>query len=397
MGKYLKFMTTSQFSQFLETLSEATTSKKLAKLILSNKRSKSSDLKSVIVTIVEIKRGDKLNFVYRHNTKDITKNYSFDEGLELIKQLLTDTFLNANAFTIDQEISLQSNKKGHITLKSKAIKTTIKTTFSHDNQKEKHIHTANNIYLRELGVTNANWELRREMNDKFRQINRYIDLLKPYLTGINLTDESVMVDMGSGKGYLTFALCDYITNSMKVNLHVTGVEYRQDLVDTCNNIAQKAELDRLTFIQGTIANTTLNKIDILIALHACDTATDDAIYRGISANAELIVCAPCCHKQIRKQFDVNNELSSVTKFGILKERQAELITDSMRALLMEAFGYKTNVFEFISGEHTPKNIMIVGKKVQDINPEKENILANIAKIKALYGIKKHYLEELLGL
>lgn len=388
-------MNKPQFAQFLEKLSSIINNKKLVKLILSNKRSKSSDLKSVIISIVEIKKGDKLNFVYRHNTKDITKNYEFTEGIALIAELLSTEFFNANVFAETEEISLLSNAKGHVTVKSKALKAAIATNFTHDHQKEKHILTSNNIYLRELGVCNANFELRREMNDKYRQINRYVELLEPYLKEISLNKDSVMVDMGSGKGYLTFALCDYITNRMNVALNVTGVEYRPDLVEICNTIAQKAEFDKLKFIQGTIADTQIDRLDILIALHACDTATDDAIFRGIKSNASLIVVAPCCHKQIRKAMNVSNELSSITQFGILKERQAEILTDSIRALLMEAHGYKTNVFEFISGEHTPKNIMIVGRKVQAVNPDKAAVLANIAAIKALYGIEGHYLEGLL--
>ena len=139
----------------------------------------------------------------------------------------------------------------------------------------------------------------------------------------------------------------------------------------------------------------LEKIDILIALHACDTATDDAIFRGITANATLIVCAPCCHKQIRKEFRVTNELKSVMKQGILMERQAEIITDGLRALIMESQGYKTKIFEFISTEHTPKNLLIVGRKVPGKPAEKQKILDNIIKIKALYGIRQHYLEGLL--
>lgn len=389
-------MDTSQFPEFITTLSNTINSKKLVKLVLSSKRLKASDLKSVIITIVEIKKGDKLNFVYRHNTKDITKNYDFAEGIIIIEQLLTDVFFNANIFAENLETSLQSNKKGSITVKNRSVTLPVVTDFSHDNKKEKFIQTANNIYLRELGVTNSNWELRREMNDKYRQINRYVELLEPHLAAIKISNSSTMVDMGSGKGYLTFALCDYISNKMNVNLQVTGVEYRQDLVDTCNTIAEKAEFDNLKFIQGTIASTVLNQIDVLIALHACDTATDDAIFRGIKAGASLIVCAPCCHKQIRRELNVTNELSEITKFGILKERQAELLTDTLRALLMEAFGYKTNVFEFISGEHTPKNIMIVGRKIENENPNKEKVLKNIKAIKELYGIKKHYLEGLLG-
>jgi hypothetical protein len=178
---------------------------------------------------------------------------------------------------------------------------------------------------------------------------------------------------------------------------MTGVEFREELVTVCNDIARKANFDNLAFIKGTIEKTELEHIDILIALHACDTATDEAIYRGIKSEAALIVCAPCCHKQIRKAMNVTNELQNITKFGILKERQAEIITDTLRAMLLEAYGYKTNVFEFISVEHTPKNLMIIGRKVSDSNPKKQEIMNNIAAIKQIFGIEKHYLETLLGI
>ena len=270
-----------------------------------------------------------------------------------------------------------------------------KTDFFHDKIKEKFIDTENNIYLRELGIVNANGEVRREMSDKYRQINKYIELLKPYLNEKLLSGACHIADMGAGKGYLTFALYDYIQNTLQKNVKITGIEYRKELVDTCNSIAEKSHFHHLKFVQGAIETVELEHIDVLIALHACDTATDDAIYRGIKANASLIVCVPCCHKQIRQELHVTTPLNNITKYGILKERQAEIITDSIRALLMELFGYKTNVFEFVSTEHTPKNVMIIGEKTTKENPNKQQILQDIAAIKEIYGIKSHYLETIL--
>ena len=235
------------------------------------------------------------------------------------------------------------------------------------------------------------------MTDKFKQINRYIELLSPYLKEIEFKDNFHITDMGSGKGYLTFALYDYLTNNQSKVVRMTGVEFRDDLVKTCNTIAEKANFKNLKFIKGTIEKAKIEQLDVLIALHACDTATDEAIFRGIKSNASLIVCAPCCHKQIRKEFNVTNELSYVVNHGILKERQAEIITDALRALIMESFGYKTKIFEFISTEHTPKNLMIVGQKTGNTLKDKELIYENIAAIKNTYGINKHYLEKLLNI
>ena len=382
---------------FIDKLSSIVENKEFTRLTLTAKKDKESDLKKIIISPVQLKKGFQLNFVYRHNTKDITKNYEITDGIRLIAASLETDFNNAELVSEQTTINLYTLPNGKIQLKTLAVATLAQSTFNHDKQKDKLIDLKDNIYLRELGITNASFELRREMSDKFRQINQYIELLSPNLKELALPENFHVADMGSGKGYLTFALYDYLANNLKMNPKMTGVEFREDLVHICNSIAEKASFNKLKFVKGTIADTTLEKIDILIALHACDTATDDAIFRGIQSNASLIVCAPCCHKQIRKAMNVTNELSNVTKFGILKERQAEIITDTIRAMIMDAYGYKTNIFEFISLEHTPKNVMIVGKKTGKENPDKQQILVNIAAIKKIYGIEKHYLETLLGI
>ncbi len=380
---------------FVAQLLDLVNNKELVKFTLTSPKDKTSDLKKVIVSAVELKKAYVLNFVYRHTTKDITKNYEINEGIQLINLAIEQDFNNAEIISINEILNLYTLPNGKIQIKTSKTKLNLPLTFSHDKPKDKLIALDNNIYLRELGVTNANFELRMDMSDKYRQINKYIELLAPNLKDLNLTADFHIADMGSGKAYLTFALYDYMTNELKLSPKMTGIEFREDLVNISNNIAKKANFTALNFVKGTIADAQLEKIDVLIALHACDTATDEAIFRGIKSDASLIVCAPCCHKQIRKAMNVSNELSNITKFGILKERQAEIITDSIRAMIMEYFGYKTKVFEFISMEHTPKNLMIVGKKSSKSIADKEKILANILAIKKLYGIDKHYLETLM--
>jgi hypothetical protein len=390
-------MTAPQTTQFFDRFQFIVLQKELIKLTLTNKREKSSDLKKIIITAVELKKGYCLNFVYRHNTKDITKNYELEQGFEIIKESLSNDFFNADIYANSENISYLVLPNGKTQIKTTAPSLQKVNSFTHDKVKDRLIDSKENIYLRELGVTNDKWEVRHEMSDKYKQINKYIELLAPEIKEISLNNNFQVVDMGSGKGYLTFALYDYLSQQSKNDIGMTGIEYREDLVNICNSIAQKSDFKNLKFIQGTIAQTKIDEIDLLIALHACDTATDDAIFRGIQANATMIVCAPCCHKQIRKSFNVNNELSAVMKFGILKERQAEIITDTLRAMIMEAYGYKTKVVEFISSEHTPKNVMIAGRKIQEINPNKQAILDNIAAIKKTFGIENHYLETLLGI
>ena len=172
---------------------------------------------------------------------------------------------------------------------------------------------------------------------------------------------------------------------------------RKELVDTCNQIAQKANFTQLNFITGSIDTAELSKVDMLIALHACDTATDQAIYRGIKADAKVIICAPCCHKQVRKSMKPKNDISAITRFGILEERQAEILTDTIRALILEVFGYKTKVFEFISTEHTPKNVLIVGVKTEQTEAAKSKAFGKIKNLKSLFNLEYHELEKLMGI
>ncbi|MCX6259124.1 MAG: SAM-dependent methyltransferase [Bacteroidia bacterium] len=388
-------MENNPIASFFDKLAEIIDNKELIKLVVSNQKNKSSGLHSIIVTIAQLKRGYRLNFVYRHATRDITKNFEFAEGMKLLKSALATDFNDANLFSNHENVMLVTTPSGKVKISIHEPTLQPVTEFHHDRIKSRLINTIGNIYLRELGITNANWEVRREMSDKYKQINRYIELMEPEIRELTLPTDYHVVDMGSGQGYLTFALYDFLSNSLGKTAIMTGVEFREDLVKSCNLIAEKSKFDQLNFISGAIENVVLNNIDILIALHACDTATDDAIYRGIRSNASLIVCAPCCHKQIRKELNVTNQLNNIVKYGILKERLAELITDTIRAMILEAYGYKTKVFEFISTEHTPKNVMIVGRKTGTGNPSKEKIFSEIKAIREIFGIEKHYLEEML--
>ena len=203
-----------------------------------------------------------------------------------------------------------------------------------------------------------------------------------------------MVDMGSGKGYLTFAAYDYFKNTRGVDISVTGVEAKDDLVGLCNDVARAAEFDGLSFVSGTIDSYHIGNVDILIALHACNTATDDAIYKGIAANASLIVAAPCCHQEIRPQLQSPPMFKDILKHGVMLERVAETVTDGLRSLLLERSGYATKLFEFVSIEHTPKNNMLVGTRLSK-PPSPDEFEKQISDIKEFYGIKTQRLETLL--
>ena len=386
----------SDLNNFLQLLLSSVNKQTFIKITLGNKKEKSADLRNVFVKPVLIKNVIKLSFVYRYPTKDITKNFDPKEGSILISKMLQDEFYNADLFTTENDFHLSIQKNNTVkTITRTATLTTKLNLSNHDKEKFRIIKTVDNIYLKELGVTTAQGIVKKDMQDKFKQINRYVEIIEGVIKDLQFKDNMQVVDMGSGKGYLTFALYDYLVNKLFLSATVTGIELREELVKKCNRIASDAHYTNLAFKDGTIESVILSDIDILIALHACDTATDDAIYRGIKANSKVIICAPCCHKQIRKQMNPVNELKSITKHGILLERQAEITTDAIRALLLEAHGYKTKVFEFIATEHTPKNVLIVAIKLGKKIETQKISLDKVVALKNLFGIQAHHLETLL--
>jgi SAM-dependent methyltransferase len=393
--------------QFQQQIAESISSNTFLKVSLGNYQGNEKELKNVYARRVKIKRTDMLSFTYRHKTRDIIKNFPIPEGISLIGHFISNDFKVCTLFTTLKEVILEHGKKQLISVRENLVKTAVQPTLTHNKEKKRIIQPTGKTYLQELKISDAEGNVFKNAQDKYRQINQYVEILSSLIKELPAGKINNVVDMGSGKGYLTFALYDYLHNVLKLDTKVTGVEFREDLVSLCNGIAGNSGFERLDFVPGTIENYAVDSIDLLIALHACDTATDDAIYKGIKANAGLIVVAPCCHKQIRREMEKNkakNELSFLTKYGIFMERQAEMVTDGIRALVLEYFGYKTKVFEFISDAHTPKNVLVVGIKTSGSEgaakaqeARKAEIRQKIAESKAYFGIGYHHLERLLGL
>jgi SAM-dependent methyltransferase len=336
-----------------------------------------------------------LSFVFRYQTKDVTKSFEFSEAKDLIAELMGNQFLQADLFLKNASYHLIFDKKGKSKLVKKELEAERAVAETHNKIKNRIVEDA--PFLRLLGVFSNEGKLKTDKQDKFIQINKYLEFFSQSIASSELKDDFSVIDMGSGKGYLTFAMYDYLTRILGKKAAVKGIEYRQDMVDLCNNLAQKADFEGLSFVQGTIENAETKGNNVLIALHACDTATDEAIFKGINANAKIIMVAPCCHKQIRKQINPQDELRLLAKFGILEERLSESLTDLIRALILEAYGYQTKVFEFINSEHTPKNLMIsaVFKGIDE--KRKIEKLNDVKALKSRFGIGFHYLEKLLDL
>jgi len=381
--------------RFIAELTRSLAEKTFVKMTLGNYKGSDEHLQKINVRLIETKKGVRLFFLYKHDTRDTAKNYSFDEGRNLIERSLDGQFFSGHLFTTTNDLQLDIGKGGRSRLN--VAKPTFKAppVLEHDRQKRIQIDP-HAFYLSALGITTETGEVRDKQQDKWRQINKFVETLASLVEKSALKGRTTLkiVDMGSGKGYLTFAAYDFFRNHIGIDVHLTGVDTKSELVGLCNDIARASEFDGLQFVHGTIGSFDVGNADILIALHACNTATDDAIYKGIIAGAELIVAAPCCHQQVRPQISPPEMFRDILKHGTLLERTAEMLTDGLRSLLMERCGYATKIFEFVSVEHTPKNVMLVGTRLAEA-PDTAEIDRQIDKIKHEFGISELRLEELL--
>lgn len=386
-------------SEILLELDKSLKNNSFIKISLGNYKGTELDLKNIYAKIIIIKKEPKLSFTYRYKTRDIVKNYSINESMSILEAIiLLEGFRHMTLFTIHADWVIDYHKKWNLSKKNPSISEL--PSMDHDRQKNRKLESTGKKYLEELKITDSQGNVFKTTQDKFKQINHYVEILSSLFKELPEREVTNVVDMGAGKGYLTFALYDYLTNVLNKNSNVIGVEFRKDLVDLCNQIAVNSKFQHLSFVEGTIDQYESKEMNVIIALHACDTATDDAIAKGINNNADLIVVAPCCHKQIRREIEKHkkiNELDFLTKHGIFLERQAEMVTDGIRALILEYYGYSTKVFEFISDAHTPKNVLIVGLKKQNSTKDKEQILDKINASKAFFGIEVHYLEKIMDL
>ncbi|CAM3805834.1 class I SAM-dependent methyltransferase [Rheinheimera salexigens] len=399
--------------QFFSQLQHAVATETLQKLVLSKYQGQLA-LKQVQIRPLLLKQQWQLSFTYKYQTNDITKNYKPDAALAEIVKLLGNDFFAAHLFTTAAESQITISKKGKCLYQHKLLSQSSSQPkyLLEDREKlnaaDKVVNTAHNRekhrylslqqpFLQALGVTDSQQKLIPAMSKKWKQINKFIEIFSTAVQDAGLAERKQLhiADFGSGKAYLTFAMHDYVTNNLMADVQVTGVELRQGLVDLCNDTAKQLQLAGIQFEQGDVKHFKAKGINVMIALHACDTATDYALHMGIATGAEMIMCSPCCHKQIRPQIQLPPVLAPMLQHGIHLGQEAEMVTDSLRALLLEAHGYQTKVFEFISLEHTSKNKMILAiKRKQAKDPSQ--VLVQIAAIKQFYGIEQHCLEQLLA-
>jgi len=386
--------------RFLAACQSALHEQRSDMLVLAGYRGPETDLNRLSVRAIELRGQPHLSLVFNHERRDVTKNLPLAEGLQALRGWLgPQAFANAHLHTQDEELQLACSRKGRWSLRvgRRASSQTfdVAAPVEHNREKQR-LLALDRPFLAALGVTDAAQRLVPAMARKWKQINRFLEVIGAALAASRLATQPhiEVLDFGSGKGYLTFALHDHLRQTLGCDANVTGVELREDMVELCNGIVGQLGLQGLHFEQGDVSSYAPRAVDVMIALHACDTATDHAIHMGIRANAALICCAPCCHKQLRPQLLSPHPLRPILQHGVHLGQQAEMLTDGLRALLLDACGYDTQVFEFVSLEHTAKNKMILAvKRAQPAN--KDKLLQQVREVKAFYGIKEQCLETLL--
>ena len=414
-------------ARFADLLRQAEANQRLQQLVLVAYQGGVPDidelganLQRVMVRPVVLRDQPHLSFLLRFPTKDITKNLSVPDALALLAAWFAHgAFRNAHLHTPTEEVQLAFSKKGKASVRvgkpsnaettrsvesatpgtPAAVAAPTPLTSGHNRDKHRFLDPSR-PFLHELGVTDARGQVLPTMSRKWKQINKFIEVFAAALArsplGQSPRDQEPIhvVDFGSGKGYLTFAIHDWLRHTMQRDAHVTGVELRDELVQLCQRVIGKLKLEGMDYEQGDVRDYHPAALNVMIALHACDVATDYAIHLGIRAGADIIMCSPCCHKQIRPQLLSPSPLRPILQHGIHLGQEAEMLTDGLRALLLEAAGYDTQVFEFISLEHTNKNKMILAVKRAKATSSEE-VVRQIQDIKAFYGIQEQCLEQLL--
>jgi SAM-dependent methyltransferase len=376
---------------FQEAASKILDTATFVRAVLSGRRRNMSvEFERIDIRPVEIKGVLNLQLMQSDGRTTTAKNL-LPSAIE-VDQLLNSGYANIMVESTFEAYSIRVTKSGDAQVHTE--KRALEQNLSHDKKKDR-LLDASDPFLREVGIADAKGVIKPSRQDKYKQVEEFLRLLSPALNAAidagqihkPTADNPLRItDLGCGHAYLTFAAHQFLMNS-GIPVVVTGIDIRPDSRDRNNAIAEKLGITKtISFKAEEISKTTSNSADIAIALHACDTATDDAIAWAVNGGAKLLLIAPCCHHDIQKQIDAAPEpWGALTKFGLMKERLGDLLTDSFRAQLLRLVGYRVEVIEFIGGEHTPRNLMIRAVKT-DAKPEQLDI-DRYLEITAQWGVK----------
>ncbi len=307
---------------------------------------------------VELKKVLHYQFAYYYSNKVVHKNATEEEAITLLEELFEQTFRQGIICTSEADYQILISKKFKVSILTKSPSKS-EVDLSHNRKKQYVLEEGQPIpFLVELGIMNEDGKVLARKYDKFKQINRFLEMVEDVLPSLPEDRPLTILDFGCGKSYLTFALYHYLAIQERRTLNVVGLDLKADVIEHCNLLAVKLEYNNLKFLVGDIADyNELEKVDMVVTLHACDTATDAALEKAVRWDASVILSVPCCQHEVFTQVK-NPLLDPLLSHGILKERFSALATDGVRAKLLDLMGYRTQLLEFIDMEHTPKNILI---------------------------------------
>ena len=358
----------------LKNILDEQLSEELSQIVISNPR-RAALAQKIKIRPVLLK--DVLNFqVTEYKGKQVFhENMEKQAAVQYITDQMENFFGQLVLESTTKTVNMLVSKKGTVTIKQKTQKKEVKPKeLSHNRKKRYILEEGQEIpFLVDLGVQTQEGKIVNSRYDKFRQINRFLEFIQDIVENLPKGREITIVDFGCGKSYLTFAMYHYLKVMKGFDIRVIGLDLKEDVIAYCNELKDKYGYEKMSFTTGDIASYTgVDAVDMVVTLHACDTATDYALEKAVKWGASVILSVPCCQHEVNYQIK-NEELSAVLKYGLLKERIAALVTDGLRAEMLEQCGYDTQVLEFIDMEHTPKNILIRGvkrNKEREVNFEK---------------------------
>lgn len=348
-------------------------SDKLIDMVISGQKNKSED-KAVKVRIRPVILKNEIEYQVSEfvGRKVLHSNHGAADVKKKIIDYMTEDFKQAQINMIDAAATILSSKSKTLTCKyKKAGQLKVQRDLSHNRTKKYIIQEGKPVaFMIDLGVMGQDGKIIRTRYDKFRQINRFLEYIEDILPKLDKERELTIIDFGCGKSYLTFAMYYYLKELKGYNIRIIGLDLKADVIEHCNELRTRYGYDKLDFYVGDIATyKDVDKVDMVVTLHACDTATDYALAKAVKWGAEVILSVPCCQHEANRTIK-SDILSPVMDYGILKERMAAIVTDAARAKLLTANGYDTQILEFIDMEHTPKNLLI-----RAVKSSKEDISA----------------------
>lgn len=363
------------------------TASKVIKIVLSNKKNKDYDFNKIVFSLKENKNGEFYQIEKYTDKQVFHENIDFEDLEEMVNEYIEDNYKQLGAWTDEYTFDVKISKKGKVLLNKR--KSDNKALVKKSHNKEKNYILKEGMIIEpliDLGVFTKEGKVVKAKYDKYKQINRFIELIDDEVKNKDLKELTIL-DFGCGKSYLTFVVYYYFAKIKNIDVKIIGLDLKADVIKKCNDIAKRYKYENLHFELGDINGFKYNnKVDMVITLHACDTATDFALYNAIKWNTNMIFSVPCCQHEFNKQIE-SDELSILTKYGIVQERVAALMTDAVRANLLEAIGYKTQLLEFIDIAHSPKNILIRASKGKVSKEKREKALNEVKSLMSKFNLE----------